>query len=66
MTIYALAFQVTQSCAVTRDTAVAKDCTIFILNVKGNNGGSAVSETTVTAASETTVTAVSETTVTSY
>jgi len=48
MIIYVMAFQVTQSCAVTRDTTVSKAFTTCIFKVKVNNGGSAVSDTTVT------------------
>ena len=48
MTIYVMSFQVTQSCAVTGDTAVSKENTISIFKVKVNKGGSAVSETTLT------------------
>ena len=48
MMICLMAFQITQSCAVTRDTAFAKEYTTYIFKVKVNNGCSAVSEMTVT------------------
>lgn len=48
MITYVMAFQVTQSCAVTCDAAVSKEFTTCIFKVKVNNGCSAVSEKTVT------------------
>jgi hypothetical protein len=48
MIIYVMAFQVTQSCAVIRDTVVSKEFTTYIFKVKVNNGDRTASETNVT------------------
>lgn len=48
MIIYVMAFHVTQSCAVIRETSVPKEFTASIFKVKVNNEDSTASETNVT------------------